>query len=350
MMRLFVAVFPPEEAIAHLTTALSTTDIRLPATERLHLTLAFLGDVPDPAPAIAALDDALAFEHRIDSRSASKPAPADSLATPRLGGPTRVTQSTDAAGAAQPGDSPDVAQPGSTSQPDGDQTPAAQAGGSGGAAQSGEPAGGQGGPRSDHGAPESGADTLGAHTSGGDSTGAAAGRSSMPGPGSPAQPSGAAESGGAAQLASAPGPGGSGELSDTGQAGGVAAARLGGRRARQQAASTVDRGKPLGEFVISGGGRFGSILWAGVSGDLTGLAKLTKRVRQNLRAHRLKPDDKQFRPHLTIARRLSREQMAAGLGVLRDYEGPAWQVREIVLVHSVLGARPVYHRLMAWHL
>ncbi len=112
----------------------------------------------------------------------------------------------------------------------------------------------------------------------------------------------------------------------------------------------MDRGKPLGEFVISGGGRFGSILWAGVSGDLTGLAKLTKRVRQNLRAHRLKPDDKQFRPHLTIARRLSREQMAAGLGVLRDYEGPAWQVREIVLVHSVLGARPVYHRLMSWHL
>jgi 2'-5' RNA ligase len=169
MMRLFVGVFPPGEAVADLTNALSTTDIRLPAADRFHITLAFLGDVPDAAAAISALDGGLTGE-----------------------------------------------------------------------------------------------------------------------------------------------------------------------------------GKPLGELAIQGGGRFGSILWAGIAGDVAGLTKLTRGVRRHLRAHRLKPDDKRFRPHITVARRLSREDIAAGLGVLRDYEGPAWPVREIVLVHSMLGAQPVYHPLKAW--
>ena len=46
-MRLFVAVRPPAEAIGHLVAALP----RWPSQpERWHLTLAFLGEVTDPAP------------------------------------------------------------------------------------------------------------------------------------------------------------------------------------------------------------------------------------------------------------------------------------------------------------
>ncbi|WP_117215927.1 RNA 2',3'-cyclic phosphodiesterase [Allorhizocola rhizosphaerae] len=173
MMRLFVAVFPPADAIADLTAALSTIDIRVPAAERLHITLAFLGDQPDAGPAIAALDAGMA-----------------------------------------------------------------------------------------------------------------------------------------------------------GEAG----------------------GKPLGELAIQGGGRFGSILWAGIAGDIAGLTKLTRLVRRSLRAHRVQPDDKRFRPHLTLARRLSHEAVGVGVGALHDYEGPAWPVREIVLVHSVLGSQPVYHPVKTWPL
>lgn len=61
-MRLFVAVRPPDAALAHLCDHL---DRRLGgagahgAPERWHLTLVFLGEQPGPAPYAAALDDAV---------------------------------------------------------------------------------------------------------------------------------------------------------------------------------------------------------------------------------------------------------------------------------------------------
>ncbi|HEX6683861.1 MAG TPA: RNA 2',3'-cyclic phosphodiesterase [Candidatus Limnocylindrales bacterium] len=162
-MRLFVAVFPPPEAIAHLTDSLYTLDVRLSGPERWHLTLAFLGDVPDPAPATAAL----------------------------------------------------------------------------------------------------------------------------------------------------------------------AAAEL----------------NPVGALEIRGGGKFGNVLWAGVHGDIAALTRLTRSIRRSLRAKRVPPDDKKFRPHLTLARRTTPAQLAEALTLLRDYEGPAWPPREVVLVRSELGPHPSYHRL-----
>lgn len=162
-MRLFVAVFPPSEAIAHLKTALSTLDIRLSEPERWHLTLAFLGEVPDASPATAALTEA--------------------------------------------------------------------------------------------------------------------------------------------------------ELN------------------------------PVEALEIRGGGRFGTVLWAGIEGDLAALTRLTRSIRRSLRAKRVPPDDKKFRPHLTLARRTPAGQMAGALAVLRDYEGPSWPAREVVLVRSELGPHPSYHQL-----
>lgn len=104
---------------------------------------------------------------------------------------------------------------------------------------------------------------------------------------------------------------------------------------------------PVGELAITGGGRFGSLLWAGVEGDVAGLTRLTRSVRRSMRAKRVPPDDKRFRPHVTIARRLATDELAAVLAVLRDYAGPSWVPAEVVLVRSELGPRPAYHRLHA---
>jgi 2'-5' RNA ligase len=102
---------------------------------------------------------------------------------------------------------------------------------------------------------------------------------------------------------------------------------------------------PVGALEIRGGGRFGAVLWAGVEGDLAALTRLTRSIRRSLRAKRVPPDDKKFRPHLTLARRTRPDELAKALTLLRDYAGPSWHVREAVLVRSELGAQPSYHPL-----
>jgi RNA 2',3'-cyclic 3'-phosphodiesterase len=102
---------------------------------------------------------------------------------------------------------------------------------------------------------------------------------------------------------------------------------------------------PVGALEIRGGGRFGSVLWAAIEGDVTALTRLTRSIRRSLRAKRVPPDDKKFRPHLTLARRTPPEQMGKALTLLRDYAGPSWFASEVVLVRSELGANPSYHRV-----
>lgn len=111
------------------------------------------------------------------------------------------------------------------------------------------------------------------------------------------------------------------------------------------AALTEAEANPVGPLEIRGGGRFGTVLWAGVEGDLAALTRLTRSIRRSLRAKRVPPDDKKFRPHLTLARRTPDEQMAEALTLLRGYAGPRWHAREAVLVRSELGPHPSYHQL-----
>jgi 2'-5' RNA ligase len=103
----------------------------------------------------------------------------------------------------------------------------------------------------------------------------------------------------------------------------------------------------VGAVSVASGGRFGQVVWAGVGGDAERLTRLSRAVRRELRAVRVRPDDKRFRPHLTIARSaagLSTEDMTK----LTAYQGPSWPVKEVVLVRSELGPHPEYHRLGAW--
>jgi 2'-5' RNA ligase len=97
---------------------------------------------------------------------------------------------------------------------------------------------------------------------------------------------------------------------------------------------------------FAGGGTFGrgefTILWAGVEGELGGLATT---VRAQLRRARIFFDAKPFRPHLTISRpgsRLEPSAVAADVATLAGYVGPVWTVGEMHLVMSELGPQPVY--------
>jgi 2'-5' RNA ligase len=103
---------------------------------------------------------------------------------------------------------------------------------------------------------------------------------------------------------------------------------------------------------LAGGGRFGrgrfTVLWVGVGGQREALGQLSRQVRRSLKKDRLPYDDRQFKPHLTIARpgdRVDRAGIEADRQVLAGYAGPEWPVRSIELMRSHLGPKPSYERL-----
>ncbi len=107
---------------------------------------------------------------------------------------------------------------------------------------------------------------------------------------------------------------------------------------------------PIGEVSVSGTGQFGeAVFWAGVAGDVDGLRKLNKHVRIAMRANRIEPDDRKYRPHLTLARP-KHELPRSVIETMRSYHGPSWRPAELFLVRSELGPHPAYHRLGAWPL
>ena len=85
---------------------------------------------------------------------------------------------------------------------------------------------------------------------------------------------------------------------------------------------------------LSGAGAFtrARVVWVGVGGDVDGLRGLASEVQLACRDAGIALETRPFRPHLTIGR-TGRLDAA----VLKDYGGPAWQVQEVELVHSVLG-------------
>jgi 2'-5' RNA ligase len=110
-----------------------------------------------------------------------------------------------------------------------------------------------------------------------------------------------------------------------------------------EAARAVDRAaevSPCPSLRVSGGGRFDTIVWAGLGGDVEALGRVAATVRHELRASRLRYDEKKFRPHLTLARpgdRLPLSTVEADVARLARYRGPVWTVERIVLAASYQG-------------
>jgi 2'-5' RNA ligase len=88
------------------------------------------------------------------------------------------------------------------------------------------------------------------------------------------------------------------------------------------------------ELHLAGGGAFSGsrVAWAGVKGDVDGLSALAAAVQHAAREVGVPVDQRRFRPHLTVG-----DVRRVPPAVLDGYAGPTWRVREVELVHSVLG-------------
>jgi RNA 2',3'-cyclic 3'-phosphodiesterase len=89
------------------------------------------------------------------------------------------------------------------------------------------------------------------------------------------------------------------------------------------------------------------VLWVGIDGDLDGLSRLADRCRAAGRRAGLTMEDRSYRPHLTLAR-ARRDQVDLNVFVesMASYRSDPWQVTDLRLVHSTLGAE-VRHETIA---
>jgi RNA 2',3'-cyclic 3'-phosphodiesterase len=109
-------------------------------------------------------------------------------------------------------------------------------------------------------------------------------------------------------------------------------------------AGAAAAGVPL-DLRLRGGGFFRrpGVLYAGLAGDVEGLRELARQVEAAAREAGVHLEERPFRPHLTVARRLRSDP-----GCLDGYEGPPWTATELELVRSRLGAT-VEHEVLSHH-
>jgi 2'-5' RNA ligase len=91
-------------------------------------------------------------------------------------------------------------------------------------------------------------------------------------------------------------------------------------------------------------------LWVGVTGDSDALGKLAMSTNAAARRCGIAVEDRRFRAHLTIARASPPADLRDVVEQLSSYEGPTWEVTELHLVRSQLGAKTVHERIGTWPL
>ncbi len=93
---------------------------------------------------------------------------------------------------------------------------------------------------------------------------------------------------------------------------------------------------------LAGGGCFGDrVLWAGVAGDTHALRRLAEAVSGTARVAGTEAPEAPYRPHLTLARAgKAPADLRPAATALAGLVGAVWDVAEVSLVHSRLGAGP----------
>jgi RNA 2',3'-cyclic 3'-phosphodiesterase len=115
------------------------------------------------------------------------------------------------------------------------------------------------------------------------------------------------------------------------------------------------RNQPL-TLRVAGGGAFSkpvraNVLWSGLAGDRPALAELAAAVAGAARgAGVAPPDDREFTPHLTLARCRAPADVREIVAFLDRYQGPSWTADEIYLIRSTLNRQPRYETLETWKL
>jgi RNA 2',3'-cyclic 3'-phosphodiesterase len=97
-----------------------------------------------------------------------------------------------------------------------------------------------------------------------------------------------------------------------------------------------------------------NVLWSGLSGDRTALARLAQSVAAGASRAGAPPPDRRrrFQPHLTLARCRMPADVTELVAALTGYQGHSWTADRIHLVRSQLGAteQPRYTSLGSWPL
>ena len=103
------------------------------------------------------------------------------------------------------------------------------------------------------------------------------------------------------------------------------------------------------ELQLAGAGRFGrNVLWVGVAGAAAPLTELAGRASAAARRAGIVLEDRQFHPHLTVARGRDGCDLRPWARALASYAGPSWPMAQVSLVRSTLGPRPSYTELASW--
>ncbi len=108
------------------------------------------------------------------------------------------------------------------------------------------------------------------------------------------------------------------------------------------------------DLVLRGVGSFARAgvstpIWIGVEGDLQAMQQLASGCRSAGHRSGIRVDSpKNYRPHLTIARRRPTEHGALWMHRLDQFSGTSWTVQELVLIDSILGGRgqPARHSIV----
>jgi 2'-5' RNA ligase len=96
---------------------------------------------------------------------------------------------------------------------------------------------------------------------------------------------------------------------------------------------------------LRGAGCFGrQILWIGVGDDaaLLSLTRTADAIPPRLRGLGLDVDRRPWRGHLTVARARTGDAQATA-NALAGYQGPPWDVGELLVIRSTGGPRPAHH-------
>jgi len=111
----------------------------------------------------------------------------------------------------------------------------------------------------------------------------------------------------------------------------------------ESVSAVLSRVTPQGNFSLrlSGGGRFGSAAWVGVSGDLESLGRLHQTLKSDLTSAGYLSDSRPYQPHLTVSYRGNPAIRAA----LAGYASEPWTVTDFTLVESRNGD---YLPLRSW--